>query len=137
VRRLVLLTLALALVGLGLTACMPPPAATPTAVTTVPPLFPAFQTDVTDYVIRCEPQTPVEVHVTTPNGTLVSVDGRYPRSGLFGELVTQRAGERFTIAVTTPTPRTTTPPATTSAACRPTSPRGRRTRRRQDRRRSS
>lgn len=100
VRRCVLLALALALVGLGLTACLPVPG-TPTTVTTEPPLFPAFQTGITNYVIRCDPNTPVEVHVGTPDGTLVSVAGRYPRSGVFGEYVSQHEGERFTIAVTT------------------------------------
>ncbi len=101
VRRLGGVVLAVALVGLGLTACVPPPAGTPTVIVTDPPSFPAFQTGVTNYVIRCDPSTPVAVHVTSPTETLVSVDGRYPRSGMFGESVSQSPGERFTIAITT------------------------------------
>ncbi len=100
-RRLFGVLLALALVGLGLTACLPPPAGTPTSIVTDPPLFPAFRSGVTNYVVRCDPNTPVAVHVTSPTETLVSVDGRYPRSGVFGESVSQIPGERFTIAITT------------------------------------
>lgn len=96
-----LVTLAMALVALGLTACFPPPPGTPTAITTEPALFPAFQTGITNYVIRCDPNTPVAVHVTTPNGTLVSVARKYPRGGIFGEYVNQSPGERFTIEVNT------------------------------------
>ena len=91
----------MALVALGLSACLPPPPGTPTGITTDPPLFPAFETGITNYVIRCDPSARVAVHVTTPNGTLVSVAGRYPRSGVFGEWVDQRPGERFTIEVNT------------------------------------
>jgi hypothetical protein len=93
--------LAVALVGVGLTACLPPPSGTPTSIVTDPPLFPAFQTSVKNYVVRCNPGTPVAVHVTSPTDTLVSVDGRYPRGGVYGESVGQSPGQRFTIAVTT------------------------------------
>ena len=101
-RRLGLVILALSLVALGLTACLPPPPGTPTMIVTDPPLFPAFQTRITNYVIRCDPNTPTAVHVTSPTGTLVSVDGHPARSGVFGELVPEQCGQRFTIAVTTP-----------------------------------
>jgi hypothetical protein len=100
-RRVVLLVLAVAMVGIGLSACVPPPAGTPTTITTEPPLFPAFRTDVTNYVIRCDPATSVAVHVTAPTSTLVSVDGGYPRGGIYGVSVDQQPEERFTIAVTT------------------------------------
>jgi len=52
-------------------------------------------------VIRCDPGTPVAVHVTAPTSSLVSVDGRYPKGGTFGEYVSQQPGERFTVRVTT------------------------------------
>jgi hypothetical protein len=96
-----MLVVSLALVGLGLSACLPPPAGTPASITTDPPLFPAFQTGISNYVIRCDPSTPVAVHVTSPSSTLVSVAGRYPTGGIYGEYVSQSPGERFTIAVTT------------------------------------
>jgi hypothetical protein len=56
---------------------------------------------VTDYVNRCDPSNPTAVHVTTPNGTLVSVNRTYPRGGVFGVWVPQQVGHSFTIAVTT------------------------------------
>ncbi len=100
-RRLGASLLAVAFVALGLTACLPPPPGTPTAITTEPALFPAFRSDVLDYVIRCDPNSPVAVHVTTPTGTFVQVNGGYPRSGVFGVWVPQNVGQRFTMVVTT------------------------------------
>jgi hypothetical protein len=100
-RRVVSLIVALGLVGLGLSACLPPPAGTPASITTEPPLFPAFEPGISNYVVRCDPSTPVAVHVSSPTSTLVSVDGRYPRGGIYGEYVSQQPGQRFTIAVTT------------------------------------
>jgi hypothetical protein len=100
-RRVVLLVLALALVGVGLTACLPPPEGTPASFTTEPPLFPAFEPGIANYVVRCEPNTPVAVHVSSPTSTLVSVDGGYPRGGIYGQYVDQQPGERFTVAITT------------------------------------
>ncbi len=100
-RRLAAVMLAVALVALGLTACLPPLPGTPTAITTEPPLFPAFQPDVSDYVIRCGPGYPIAVHVATPDGTTVSVNGESPRSGVFGVWVPVHIGQRFTMVVTT------------------------------------
>ena len=77
-------------------------------ITTDPGLFPAFQAGVTNYVTRCDPNTPTAVHVATPEGTFVSVDGKYPRSGRFGQYVAQSVGQRFTIAVTTDATNDTT-----------------------------
>ena len=107
-RRSGLVIVALALVSLGLTACLAPPPGSPTAITTETGLFPAFRADVTNYVTRCDPSTPTAVHVSTPDGTLVSVDGNYPRSGVFGVYVTRSVGERFTIALTTDASNDTT-----------------------------
>jgi Arylsulfotransferase (ASST) len=100
-RRLAAALVTLAVVALGLSACLPPPPGTPTRITTDPPLFPAFQAGITDYVVRCDPNRAVDVHVTTPIGTFVSVDGRYPRGGVFGESIRQQVGQRFSIRVTT------------------------------------
>ena len=49
-RRFGAVMIAAALVALGLSACLPPPSGTPARITTEPPLFPEFQTDVLDYV---------------------------------------------------------------------------------------
>ncbi len=100
-RRVVLLLVTLALIGVGLSACLPPTAGTPASISTDPPLFPAFQTGVRNYVVRCDPNTPVAVHVTSPTTTYVSVDGGYPRGGIYGVWVAQQPGQRFTVAVTT------------------------------------
>jgi hypothetical protein len=91
----------MALVALGLTACLPPPSGTPVSIVTTPGLFPGFQTDITNYVTRCDPSTPLEVHVSAPGDTYVSVDGGYPRGGIYGVYVPVREGESFTIAVST------------------------------------
>ena len=48
-----------------------------------PPMSPAFDPDESDYVIRCQPETPVRVSVSAPDGTTVSVDGALPRGGEF------------------------------------------------------
>ncbi len=93
--------LAFALGGVVLVACLPPPAGTPATIVTDPPLFPAFQTGITNYVVRCDPGTPVAVHVTSPTSTLVSVNGGYPKGGIYGVFVDQQPGQRFVIAVTT------------------------------------
>lgn len=100
-RRLGAVTVAVALVAFGLSACLPPPSGAPTSITTDPPLFPAFQSGVLDYVVRCDPNTPVAVHVTSPVDTYVSVAGRYPRGGVYGVSVPQRVGQQFTMRVTT------------------------------------
>jgi Arylsulfotransferase (ASST) len=100
-RRLVIALLAVVLGTVVLAGCLPPPAGTPASITTDPPLFPAFQTGITNYVVRCNPGTPVAVHVTSPTSTLVSVNGGYPQGGIYGAYVNQQPGQRFTIAVTT------------------------------------
>jgi hypothetical protein len=100
-RRVVLTLSALALVAVGLSACLPPPAGTPVSITTDPPLFPAFQPGVTNYVVRCDPSTPIAVHVGAPTSTFVSVNGGYPRGGIYGVYVSRQPGQRFTISVTT------------------------------------
>jgi Arylsulfotransferase (ASST) len=90
---------AVALVTLGLTACVPGTPGQPQIIST-PELYPAFQIGVVDYVNRCDPATPTEVQVTAPDGTTVSVDGAPPQGGTFTVQVVQDEGERFTIDVT-------------------------------------
>jgi hypothetical protein len=90
---------AVALVTLGLTACVPVSPGQPQIIST-PELYPAFQTGVVDYVNRCDPATPTEVQVTAPDGTTVSVDGAAPQGGTFTVQVAQDEGQRFTIDVT-------------------------------------
>ncbi len=63
-------------------------------------LFPVFQTSVTDYVNRCDPDEPTAVTVTAPRGAVVSVAGRPGRRGTFTEHLDQRPNERFGIVVT-------------------------------------
>ena len=91
----------MALLAVGLSACLPPPSGTPVAIATNPPLFPAFQPDITNYVTRCDPSTPLEVHVGSPSDTYVSVNGGYPRGGIYGVYVPLQEGQSFTILVST------------------------------------
>src|SRR4051794_32375060 len=95
-RRVGLGAAALLVVGLA-TACEP---GSPN-VTTDPGLYPVFQTSVVDYVNRCDPSQPTDVHVDAPSGTTASVDGQPARSGSFTAQVAQDVGERFSISITT------------------------------------
>ena len=85
-----------ALGALGLTACHPNGA----HITATPALYPAFQGGVTNYVNRCDPNTPTGVHVTAPSGVSVSVNGAPAQTGDFTVQVAQDVGQSFTIAVT-------------------------------------
>jgi hypothetical protein len=64
-----------------------------------PSLYPEFDPQVTDYVSRCEPANSVQLSVTAPAGTSVSVDGESPQTGSFTEDVAVTAGQRFSFAV--------------------------------------
>ena len=68
-------------------------------ITTDPALFPAFSTAVSDYVSRCDASDPVDVSVSAPANTTVSVDGQQPRSGTFTAQVTRGVGQRFPMVV--------------------------------------
>jgi Arylsulfotransferase (ASST) len=99
--RVAVACLAAAIVALGLAACAPvkePPP--PVVVTTNPALFPAFDGNVPDYVVRCDPNTPTDVQVDAPADTTVSVNGSPPASGQFSVSVPQDIGEQFAIDVT-------------------------------------
>ncbi|MFL6242117.1 MAG: hypothetical protein ACJ73V_03715, partial [Acidimicrobiia bacterium] len=74
--------LAATLVALGLSACNPVtdpgPPPEPPVIATNPALFPGFQSNVFDYVNRCNPNTATNVQVDAPAGTTVSVNGSPP-----------------------------------------------------------
>lgn len=55
----------------------------------------------TDYVNRCDPTRPTAFDFTVPKDKTVSVNGSPARSGTFTQRVTQKVGQRVTIAVTT------------------------------------
>jgi len=76
-----------------------PAAAAVTGVSTTPALYPAFNTGISDYVVRCTPTTPVKVTVTAPSGTTVLVDGQ-PWSGT-AISVSLNYEQSFTIQATT------------------------------------
>jgi hypothetical protein len=96
------MALALALVALGLAACLPAkPPAQPPIITTTPALFPSFERGVLDYVNRCDPSTATTVQVDASADMTVSVDGSPPSSGSFTVQVTQDVDKQFTIDVTT------------------------------------
>lgn len=95
-------------IGAGVVAVAKP--ATPSAASaatvsfsTTPALFPAFNTDVSDYVVRCSSVTPLQVAVTNTDGsdltTTTSVDGRTPQTGSFVVTVALSAGKEFTVEV--------------------------------------
>jgi hypothetical protein len=48
-----------------------------------PAIWPAFDPDVSDYVVRCAKTGSVRFHVAAPRGTTVAVDGGAARSGAF------------------------------------------------------
>jgi hypothetical protein len=92
--------LAAAVVAIGLAACVPvkePPP--PVIVTTNPALFPGFDRNVPDYVVRCDPNTPTDVQVDAPADTTVSVNGSPPANGQYSVPVAQDVDQAFTITV--------------------------------------
>src|SRR5579885_1669845 len=86
----------LVVVGIALFSAGPA-AATPTlGLTTSPSLYPAFSSNVTDYVIRCT-GGPVTVNVTVPIGTEVSVDGQPGHLTSFSTTVNVSTGQEFDV----------------------------------------
>src|SRR5258708_7480560 len=109
---------AVVVLGLGMVAagCLPAsPPPPPLSITTNPGLFPAFSPGVSDYVIRCDANTPVTVSVTAPPGTSVSVNNQPAGSGTFAVGVTRDVGQSFTIVVQRPSQA----PSTYYARCLP------------------
>lgn len=77
-------------------------------------LIPAFAPEVSDYVTRCPGATPVDISVTAPNGSSVSVDGGAPAGGEFTVPVPLEEGQGFQITV-----QTSTAPDTYFVRCLP------------------
>lgn len=71
-------------------------AAGPVQVTTQPALYPAWSSDIHNYVTRCA-NAPVEVSVNA-HGSSVSVDGQPPRSDSFSTSVALWEGQEFLIS---------------------------------------
>jgi hypothetical protein len=66
-------------------------------VTSQPPLYPGFDTGINYYVTRCA-NNPVQLTVTVPAATQVSVDGQPPQSGTtFSTQVNLTEGQEFLI----------------------------------------
>lgn len=74
--------------------------ASPSSIAADPPLFPAFDPVVTDYVTRCA-DAPVAMVVEAPEGTEVTVGDEAPAAGRFSQDVDVTVGGRFTFATTT------------------------------------
>ena len=104
-RSVVSASLAVVLLGVGLTACFPASTGRP-LVKVAPPLFPEFNPSVTDYVNRCDPATPSKVTVTAAQGDTISVNGSPPRTGSAIVDVVQAVGKSFTITLTSGTTTT-------------------------------
>jgi hypothetical protein len=84
-------------------------------ISTTPGLYPSFNTSVTDYVSRCDSSAPVQVSVSAPADTTVSVGGAPAASGDFTAEVTRDVGQSFTIVVQT----SSQAPSTYSVRCLP------------------
>src|SRR6266511_150679 len=109
-RRLVacsVAVLALVAAACATTKEPPPPPPAPGWIATNPTLFPAFTTDIPDYVIKCDKSAPVHISVDAPPDTTVSVNGLPFQGGQFGTEVTRDVGQSFTIVVQAPSGTTT------------------------------
>jgi hypothetical protein len=83
--------------GLDAAAAAPPPGF---GFSTTPALYPAFDADITDYVVRCGTD-PVQVSVTAASDTLSSVDQQQPVAGAFNATVDVDPGQSFDVDVLT------------------------------------
>ena len=99
-RRASRIGLALALTTIVVCAFAETAAAQDLQVTTDPSLYPAFDSAVSDYVVRCTPGTPVQVTISAPAGTDVDVDGHGGASGDFSTAVGLESGQAFFISAT-------------------------------------
>lgn len=96
--RIGLAVVAVTLLGVAV-ACgepEPPPPPPPLSVTTTPPLFPAFDPDVTDYVVRCT-GAPVHVVVDAPADHEVAIDRGAFSTGRLEADVAVTEGQAFTV----------------------------------------
>lgn len=65
---------------------------------TTPAIYPSFDSSILDYVIRCDPNTPVDVDVTVPTGWQGSINGGPKSLGSFSESVDLDYGESFNVS---------------------------------------
>src|SRR5207253_1846899 len=72
-------------------------AASQLQVTTQPALYPTFDQNITDYVVRCTDGVPIQVSVNQPSNSRVSVDNQAARKGSFTTQVTLNSGQAFAI----------------------------------------
>src|SRR3982751_1780875 len=88
-----------ALVAAGAALLAAPPAGAAVEVTATPPLRPAFDLKVSDYVARCPSGKPLRVFVHASDGDRVSVGGGDRRGGTFEAPVSRVPDRAFTIRV--------------------------------------
>jgi hypothetical protein len=88
-----------ALAALAACTCAAPANAATPVVRSDPALFPDFRFDTPDYVVRCKAGERVELKVTPPDGTRVSVARGSAHSGHFEKRVSVDPGRGFAIAV--------------------------------------
>jgi Arylsulfotransferase (ASST) len=99
-----------AVVAVVAAACAPvkpPPEPPPGWIATSPTLFPAFSTDIPDYVAKCDASSPILITVDAPDGTNVSINGMPFQGGQFSTSLTRDVGQSFVIVVQSPTALTT------------------------------
>ena len=90
---------ALAATASAWAALAAPPAGAAVEVSADPPLRPAFDRNVTDYVSRCPSGKTVRVLVRASDGDRVKVAGKQPRGGTFEKRIARKADGAFTIRV--------------------------------------
>ena len=76
----------------------PPPPLDDASLTATPALFPAFDTDVSDYVVRCDGD-PVDVTASSPLGVTVAIGDGEARSGDQSASVELAENRAFTVRV--------------------------------------
>src|SRR5438132_13040534 len=111
-RHLIGICVAVAVVAVVAAACAPvkeppPPEPAPGWIATSPTLFPAFSTDIPDYVAKCDASSPILITVDAPDGTNVSINGMPFQGGQFSTSLTRDVGQSFVIVVQSPTALTT------------------------------
>ena len=97
-RKFLLLVGLLTMAGTWL-AVVPAAEAQSVEVTTTPSLYPSFNSGVHDYVSRCTPGSPLQVSVSSPSGTTVSVDNEPAARGSYSTAVGVTTGQSFLIVV--------------------------------------
>ena len=96
-RILTALIPATALLVLALANATPAAASSGLQITATPGLYPGFTSTISDYVVRCQPGTPVSVSVTVPLGDEVFVDNQPGQISSFTTSVAVSAGQSFAV----------------------------------------